>query len=292
MHISERIRGGQFISLEFFPPKDKAIWPQFFSVVGELKAIRPPFVSVTYGAGGATQDNTLEIASRLKNEHGLEPLVHLTTVGASRERIDGFLTALLDAGIENVLALRGDPPRGQCDFVPDNEEFQHASDLVTYIKRHFPRFSVGVAGYPEAHPESSSIKSDLDWMRYKVDQGADFVITQLFFDPRIYFDYVDRLAAAGILLPVVPGVLPILSRTSARFILGLCGARIPGKLYLQIEEAHEKGGNEAVRAVGLDFATRQSEALLAGGAPGVHLYTLNQAGACLDIAARLGRLPE
>jgi methylenetetrahydrofolate reductase (NADPH) len=285
--IQEAFSRGKFISLEFFPPKEREAWPGFFDVAHELTSIRPPFVSVTYGAGGGTQDNTLEIATRLKKDVGFEPLVHLTCVGANRERIDSFLGALAEAGIENILALRGDPPQGATDFVPDNEEFQHASDLVKYIRTNHPNFCVGVAGYPEPHPESPSVAEDLRWMKHKVDAGADFIVTQLFFDTRIYFDFVERLDTMGVNVPVVPGVLPIMSLGSVRFILSLCNASIPGSFYLELEKADKEGGAAAVRTIGIDFAARQAQKLLDGGAPGVHLYTLNKAAACLDIASRL-----
>jgi len=289
VRICELIQGKTpFISLEFYPPKEREQWGAFFEEAQKLKAAGPLFVSVTYGAGGGTQDNTLEIASRLKNETGFEPLVHLTTVGASEQRIADFLLDLKAAGIENVLALRGDPPRGVCDFVPDNEHFRHASDLVAFARRRFPEFCVGVAGYPQPHPESPSVAEDLAWTRFKVEQGAEFLVTQLFFDVRQYFDFVDRLRALGVTRPVIPGILPIMSLASIRFILSLCGASIPGRLYLELEEADKKGGSEAVREIGLAFATDMCRRLIDGGAPGVHLYTLNKAEACLQIAGDLG----
>ena len=156
--------------------------------------------------------------------------MHLTCVGATRERIDGFLDGLSEAGIENILALRGDPPKGTAGFVPDSEEFRHASDLVEYIRKNHPQFCVGVAGYPEPHPESPSVAEDLRWMKHKVEAGADFIVTQLFFDTRIYFDFVERLDAMGVNVPVIPGVLPIMSLASVRFILSLCNAQYSGRV--------------------------------------------------------------
>ncbi len=286
MKIIERMnQDKQWISLEFFPPKDPADWPGFLGVAAKLKSIEPLFVSVTYGAGGSTQDSTLEIAGQLKNELGYEPLAHLTCVGADAGRIEAFLDGLLGRGIENVLALRGDPPKGMADFVPENEAFRHASDLVRFIKQVRPEMGVAVAGYPEAHPQSTSFREDLEWTRHKLEQGADFLVTQLFFDNRAYFDFTERLAAMGVHKPCIPGVLPILSLASIRRILSLCGASIPGRFYLELEEAHAKGGAEAVRAVGIAATIRQVRGLLQGGAPGVHLYTLNQAEACLEIVA-------
>lgn len=276
-----------FVSLEFYPPKEREQWGAFFMEAEKLKAVNPLFVSVTYGAGGGTQDNTLEIAARLKNETGFEPLVHLTTVGATEERISTFLRDLKASGIENILALRGDPPRGMCDFKPDNERFQHASDLVSFMRAGFPEFCVGVAGYPQPHPQSPTVAEDLAWTKFKIEQGAQFIVTQLFFDVRQYVDFVERLKAMGVDVPVIPGILPIMSLGSIRFILSLCGASIPGKFYLELEEADKKGGAAAVSEIGLRFAIDQCRQLLDAGAPGVHLYTLNKADACLHIAGEL-----
>ncbi|EGJ48395.1 methylenetetrahydrofolate reductase [NAD(P)H] [Desulfocurvibacter africanus] len=284
MRISDLMRKRRpFVSLEFFPPKDQNAWPLFFEEAERLKAAKPLYASVTYGAGGSGQANTLEIAKRLKNEVGIEPLVHLTCVGASKEKISEFLTELRKAGIENILALRGDPPKGSCDFVPDNEEFQHASDLITFVRRHFPEFCIGAAGYPSPHPQSPSIEEELKWTKFKIDRGADFILTQLFFDHRLYEDFVTRLRNMGVSVPIIPGVLPIMSLQSIRHILALCGANIPGNLYLDLEKAHEQGGSEAVRRIGIQFATSLSKKLFELGAPGVHLYTLNKADACLEI---------
>jgi len=280
----------KFLSLEFFPPKNREDWPRFFEVAHRLQATDPLFVSVTYGAGGGTQENTLEVAGKLKNDVGLEPLTHLTCVGANEQAITTFLQELKNRNVHNVLALRGDPPKGMDHFVPENEAFSHASDLARFISRTMPDMGLAVACYPEAHPESPSVREDLEWTRYKAEQGADFMVTQLFFDNRIYFDFCSRMAEMGVHKPVVPGVLPILSLGSIRFILSLCGAAIPGKFYLQLEEAHEKGGSKAVREVGVQAAIRQARGLLEGGAPGVHLYTLNQADACLEIAEALSDL--
>lgn len=277
----------RFISMEFFPPKERDDWPGFFAVAGRLATLKPLFVSVTYGAGGGTQNNTLEIVRRLKSDVGLEPLAHLTCVGADMRRIDAFLTDLRAAGCDNVLALRGDRPRNQPGFDFSAGEFHHASDLAAHIRRVQPDMGVGVTAYPEAHPESPSIASELKWGKFKVDAGGQFMVTQLFFDNRLYFDYVERLRGLGATVPVVPGILPIMSLKSVKFILSLCGAAIPGKFLAALEKAHEAGGDKAVYALGMDYAKRQAQALLDGGAPGVHLYTLNRAEACLEIGASL-----
>lgn len=280
-------RKSPFISMEFFPPKEKDAWPEFFEVVDQLKVLDPLFASVTYGAGGGTQDNTLEIATRMKRDHGIEPVTHLTSVGASAEKLDGFLESLRAADIQNVLALRGDPPRGVADFDFDAQEFRHASDVIEHICGRFPDLCVGGAAYPEPHCESPSIRSDLEMVHLKVRKGAQFLVTQLFFDNRMYFDYVDRLKAMGSDVPVIPGILPIMSLKSAKFILSLCGAAIPGKFLSALEKAHEEGGDDAVYALGIDYATKQAQQLIDGGAPGVHLYTLNRAEAVLEIGKNL-----
>ena len=288
MRVCDLIEGrSPFISLEFFPPKEKEAWPGFFEVVDQLKVLDPLFASVTYGAGGGTQDNTLEIATRMKRDHGIEPITHLTSVGASAEKLDGFLKSLRDADIQNVLALRGDPPRGVDGFDFSTQEFKHATDVIDFISERYPEMCVGGAAYPEPHPESPSIKSDLEMVDLKVKKGAEFLVTQLFFDNRVYFDYVDRLKDLGSSVPVIPGILPIMTLKSAKFILGLCGAAIPGKFLSSLEKAHEEGGDEAVYRLGMDFAIHQAQELIDGGAPGVHLYTLNQTRACLEIGQNL-----
>ena len=280
--IRER-QGKPFISFEFFPPKEADAWPRFFEIVDRLKALEPLFVSVTYGAGGGAQDNTLEIVSGIQQKHGLETVSHLTCVQASEDRIGGFLDQLTTVGASNVLALRGDPPKGSgCTFVPDNERFRHASDLVEFIKGVHPEICIGVACYPDPHPESPSVKEDVKWAAHKLGL-ADFATTQLFFDNRIYFEFVEKMAALGVDKPVIPAVLPIPSLQSAKFILGLCGASIPGKLLLALEKADAEGGVQAAAEVGKNFAREQIRGLLQGGAPGIHLYTLNRAEHCLSV---------
>lgn len=283
MRISELLqRQEPFLSLEFFPPKDRAQWPGFFDVVRQLKALAPLFCSVTYGAGGGTQHNTLEIVTRMKQEYGLEPLAHLTCVGADRERLSSFLSGLAQAGVENVLALRGDPPRGETSFTPDSEEFQHGSDLISFIRGNF-ELSIGVAGYPEKHPEATSMEDDLGHLRHKVACGADFIITQLFFDNDVYFNFVDRARASGITVPIIPGILPVQNLAALKRMLSFCGASVPEGYMRDLEHVHEVYGESGVRGLGLGSAKSQIRNLLDRGAPGVHLYTLNKADTCLDI---------
>jgi methylenetetrahydrofolate reductase (NADPH) len=276
-------RDKPFVSLEFFPPKEQEAWPAFFAEVAQLRAVNPLFVSVTYGAGGGTQANTLELVTRLRQDHGFTPMAHLTCVGASEENLRRFLDSLGHSDIANVLALRGDPPQGQPDFKPENAAFQHASDLAEFISRAYPGLGIGVAGYPEKHPQAASLDQDLGYLKLKLDKGGSFVITQMFFDNRHYFDFVAKARARGIEAPIIPGVLPIMNLASIKRILSLCGATMPPDYLAELEAASEKGGPEAVRRVGVAFAKKQVRDLLAQGAPGVHLYTLNKAQACLEI---------
>lgn len=284
MKISDLVAQSKspFCSFEFFPPKEKKDWSNFFATVERLKLLNPLFVSVTYGAGGGTQNNTLEITSRLKNDYELEPMAHLTCVGASEGHIRDFVARLADSNVGNVLALRGDMPKGQTvDW--NSAQFRHASDLVSFTRKSFPDFGIAVAGYPGCHPESKTFSEDREYTRKKIEAGADLVITQLFFDVREYIDFVERLRHSGVTVPVLPGVMPIQSLDSIRRVLSLCGANIPGYLYLRLEAAHQEGGVDAVKKAGLAFAVDQICRLLDAGAPGIHLYTLNRAETCLSI---------
>lgn len=288
MRISDLLaQGKRFISLEFFPPKDKEAWPAFFYEVGKLSILDPLFVSVTYGAGGSTQANTLELVSRFSRDFGLNPMAHLTCVGASEEYLRSFLDELVAAGVDNVLALRGDPPQGQADFKPENAAFQHASDLAGFIHKAYPELCIGVAGYPERHPQAESLEQDIDYLKLKVEKGGKFAITQLFFDNDHYFRFVERCRAKGIDVPILPGVLPILNLASIKRILSLCGATLPADYLARLEAANDQGGADAVRELGVAYAREQCRDLIARGAPGVHLYTLNKAQACLDIVRGL-----
>lgn len=283
--------GGQFVSLEFFPPKDKANWPAFFEEVQKLKALRPLFVSVTYGAGGSTQDRTLDLVRAMKQDHGLEPMAHLTCVGAEEGAMAAYLDALAEAGVNNILALRGDPPQGEDQFIPSDARFRYASDLVAFIKKHHPEMGIGVAGYPEVHPEAGCAQDDLDALKAKLDAGAEFIVTQLFFDNALHFAYLDRLASLGITAPVLPGILPVLSLGSIQRIVSMCGAAVPESFMEAITaaDAKDKAAKErgekgtAVADLGIAHAREQVLELLKAGAPGVHLYTLNKAAACLRI---------
>ncbi|MFO7727520.1 MAG: methylenetetrahydrofolate reductase [NAD(P)H] [Desulfonatronovibrio sp.] len=288
MKISELIpKQKNFISLEFFPPREKSAWPVFFGQVEKLKEVNPLFVSVTYGAGGSTQDYTLEIVSKMKNDLGLEPMAHLTCVGASRDKIRDFLQELSIAGVKNVLALRGDPPQGEKNFIPDSEEFQHASDLVSFIRREFPEFCVGVAAYPEGHIEAESLKQDLVFLKKKLDLGGSLAVTQLFFDNALYFNFLEKARAMGVDKPLIPGILPVTSLNIIKKSISLSGASLPPGFMESLEDAEKRGGSPEVKKVGTQHAIDQVKGLLRGGAPGVHLYTLNKADTCLEIVRTL-----
>lgn len=288
MHIGKQIQAAEapFFSLEFFPPSDAAQLPGFYKTVEQLRALEPLFVSVTYGAGGARRQNTLAVTAELARR-GFTAMAHLTCVGAEPEGIAGFLRDLRAAGVNNVLALRGDPPAGAAwDWQAGR--FCHAADLVAFVRAQEPDMGIGVAAYPAPHPESPSFSADREHTAEKVRAGADFAVTQLFFDVREYEALVENLHAHGLDVPVLPGILPIQSFDSLRRVLSLCGANIPAKLYLELEEANRKGGAAAVRDAGLDFAVRQICRLLDCGAPGIHLYTLNKGDLCLQIAEEVG----
>ncbi|MDR3361754.1 MAG: methylenetetrahydrofolate reductase [Desulfovibrio sp.] len=288
MHIGRRIRdiGRPFLSLEFFPPSDEGQLPGFYGTVEKLRALDPLFVSVTSGAGGSRRRNALAVTSEMARR-GLNVMAHLTCVGAEPAAIADFLQDLRKAGVANVLALRGDPPRDG-SWAPGMGRFQYAADLVAFVREHDPDMGIGVAAYPGPHPESPSFTADRDHTAQKIRVGADFVVTQLFFDAREYVDLVESLRARGVDAPVVPGILPIQSFDSLRRVLSMCGANIPGNLYLQLEEADRKGGYEAVREAGRNFAVDQIRRLLDYGAPGIHLYTLNKSDLCLQIAGEAG----
>ncbi|MDR1856577.1 MAG: methylenetetrahydrofolate reductase [Desulfovibrio sp.] len=283
-------RTSPFLSMEFFPPAEESHLPEFFATVDRLREASPLFVSVTYGAGGGKQRNTLKVTAELARR-GLTVMAHLTCVGANGEDIENFLVQLEQAGVDNVLALRGDMPVGR-QWDPARGAFAHASDLVLHLRKVRPELGIAVAAYPAPHPESPSYAADREFTLLKLRQGADFAITQLFFDVREYMDLVDGLRAKGMTLPVIPGILPIQSFDTLRRVLSMCGANIPGKLYLQMEEADRKGGAEAVREAGKAFALEQMRRLLDIGAPGIHLYTLNKSELCLQIAREAGLAPS
>jgi methylenetetrahydrofolate reductase (NADPH) len=260
-------------SFEFFPPKDDAGIANLFVTIKNLRELDPSFVSVTYGAGGSTRRKTIEITKTIKQATGIEAMAHLTCVGHSSAEIATILDEIEAAGIENVMTLRGDPPRGQTDFVPHPEGFPHANELVRFIRAR-KNFCLGVAGYPEGHPEAPSKEIDLVNLKRKVDAGAEFIITQLFFDNRHYFDFIPRARAAGIDLPIIPGIMPITDLAQIKRFTQLCGAEIPSSLLAELEAVD--GNKDAVAEVGIRYGIKQCLELLQNGAPGIHFYTLNK----------------
>ncbi|MBO4300893.1 MAG: methylenetetrahydrofolate reductase [Desulfovibrio sp.] len=289
MHIGKLVNAARtpFYSMEFFPPADAAQLPDFYDTVERLRVLNPLFVSVTYGAGGRRQQNTLDVTAELVRR-GMTVMAHLTCVGAEPQGIEDFLEKLVKAGVDNVLALRGDPPADR-SWDWEQAHFRHAADLVRFVRERRPHMGIGVAAYPAPHPESSTFAEDRRHTAEKLRAGADFAVTQLFFDAREYIEMVAQIRAQGLDTPVIPGILPVQSFDSLRRMLSLCGANIPGKLYLALEKAHEEGGPEAVRAAGLDYAVKLIRRLLDEGAPGVHLYTLNKAEMCLRLAEAVER---
>jgi methylenetetrahydrofolate reductase (NADPH) len=287
VRIAELFRPGSrpVFSFEFFPPKSDAGHAELVATIAELESLAPGFVSVTYGAGGSTRDRTIELVSYIKNLVRLEAMAHLTCVGASRAELGEVLDRLTAAGIENVIALRGDPPRGQERFVAHRDGFANAVDLIRMMRGQTRPFCISAACYPEVHVEASSAEADLAYLVEKVEAGVDVLITQLFFDNRAYFGFVDRARAAGIRVPISAGIMPITNVAQIERFTGLCGATIPAPLRARLEPVRDDAS--AVSAIGIDFATAQCTELLAGGAPGIHFYTLNRSRATRTIVEQL-----
>jgi methylenetetrahydrofolate reductase (NADPH) len=260
-------------SFEFFPPKTEEGVRNLYATIQELAPLKPSFVSVTYGAGGSTQQLTVDLVTRIKKEIGIEAMAHLTCVGHSAAEIAAVLDRLEAAEIENVLALRGDPPRGETQFVRPKEGFGYACELARFIRSRYD-FCLGGAGYPEGHVECADKEADLRHLKQKVDAGLDFVITQLFFDPADYFRFVECARAIGISVPIVPGIMPVQNVGQIERFTTMCGASIPPALRERLEAVRDD--DQAVIATGIDWATDQCRALLDGGAPGIHFYTLNR----------------
>jgi methylenetetrahydrofolate reductase (NADPH) len=284
-----RKRPGSF-SFEFFPPKSQDGWDQLFNTIESLKVWNPAYVSVTYGAGGSTRRQTIDLVSRIKHELGLESMAHLTCVDSSEDQILETLNSLKEKGIENVLPLRGDPPKGSASFVKAENGFGYASELVKFIRDNQYSFCLGVAGYPEGHQECGNIDKDIENLKKKVDAGADFIITQLFFDNRFYFDFLDKVKAVGINIPVLPGIMPIVNVNQVKKFTKMCGASIPESLISKLEKVQDQP--ESVQAIGIEHATQQCEELIQAGSPGIHFYTLNRSNSTLQILENLKSMAE
>jgi methylenetetrahydrofolate reductase (NADPH) len=275
---------GPVFSFEFFPPKTEAGEENLYTALTELRPLEPSFVSVTYGAGGSTRAKTIEIVKRIREQYGLEAMAHFTCVGATVPELRATLDEMQAAGIDNVLALRGDPPAGQSEWVKTEGGLEYSSELVALIRADYP-FAIGAACFPETHIHAVSPEADLHHLAEKVQAGADFLITQLFFDNAFYFDFLARARAAGITVPIIPGVMPITRVGQVKRMAELCGAAIPEPLR---RELHARGEDpEAVLDFGVAYATLQCAELLAAGAPGIHFYTLNRSPATRAILSAL-----
>jgi methylenetetrahydrofolate reductase (NADPH) len=285
MRIAERLRSrAPFFSFEFFPPKTDAGTASLMDALATLRGLDPAYVSVTYGAGGSTRDRTIAIAKRIKHELGIEVLAHVTCAGSTADDLRALLRDLEAAGIENVLALRGDPPRGSDAFAAVAGGYRYASDLVGLLEREFD-FCIAGACYPEKHPEAASVHDDLDAVERKVNAGARLLITQLFFDNARYFEFVARVRARGITVPVIPGIMPITNYDQIERFTAMCGATIPPGLRRELDARRDEP--EAVAELGVAYATLQSVELLDKGAPGIHFYTLNKSPATRAVVSAL-----
>lgn len=284
--ISDLLDSRQTIhSVEFFPPKDETGFDALRATADALTSIKPYFASVTYGAGGSTRERSATASELLRREMGFVVMPHLTCVGATRDELVETIDEIHASGFRNIMALRGDPPKGEDTFRPDPSGLRYGSDLVGLIHQRHPDICIGVAGYPEKHPEASSAEADLTHLKIKVDAGASFITTQLFFDNEVYFRFVDRCRAIGITVPIVPGLMPVLSLKQIVRFTEMCGATLPRRLVFLLEKA---GGDPSkVEQAGVDWAAGQILELIEKGAPGYHLYILNRSRAALHLAEEI-----
>jgi methylenetetrahydrofolate reductase (NADPH) len=296
MHIADILQAQRpTLSFEFFPPKTAEAFESLYQTIGELEAFKPSFVSVTYGAGGSTRELTHDLVVRIKTTTSLDPIPHLTCVCHSEADIASILERYAKAGVSNILALGGDPPKNLANYDRAKDSFQHAADLVAFIKKfndsgaHPDKrgFGIGVAGFPEGHPTTPNRVLEMDHLKAKVDAGADYICTQLFFDNHDFFDFRERCQLAGIKIPIIAGIMPITSASGMRRMAELAaGARYPAKLLRAIQRC---GNDEdAVQKVGIHYATEQCHDLLDHGVDGIHFYTLNKSHATREIYASLG----
>jgi methylenetetrahydrofolate reductase (NADH) len=275
---------GPSFSFEFFPPQTPAGEQNLADALAELRKLDPTFVSVTYGAGGSTREKTIEIVKRIKEDYGLEAMAHFTCVGATEDELRGTLDEMRAAGIDNVLALRGDPPAGEETWTKTEGGLEYSRELVELIDADYP-FAIGAACFPETHIHAQSPESDLDHLTAKVAAGVDFLITQLFFDNSFYFDFVRRARAAGVEVPIIPGIMPITKVGQIERMASRCGSAIPEPVRRELRGRGDD--EEAVRDFGVAYATLQCSELLAAGAPGIHFYTLNRSPATRAILSAL-----
>ena len=278
MSIKDAYENGQFgLSFELFPPKTPESEAMMWRTVDDLMAFEPVLITCTYGAGGSTRGTTLDVIEGVRSRHTLPVASHLTCVGSSVDELRSYLREAGDRGVSAIVALRGDPPKGETSFTPVADGLQYASELVALIRSEFPEFGILVAGYPETHQEAVSAEADLDNLKRKCDAGSDVVVTQLFYDNADFFRFRDRCAALRITQPIVPGVMPVTNYAQVRRIASLCKARLPDEFTRAFEAA---GGDEAAQfEAGVEFASRQVQGLLDGGVPGIHFYVLNKSTA-------------
>ncbi len=272
------------LSFELFPARSPKAAAELDRTIDALAGLRPDFVSVTFGAGGSTREGSRQLVEKLKRQKGLDVVAYFAGHGLGPDDIRSVLDAYQALGVENLLAVRGDPPKEE-GFKPHPAAFAHASDLVAFLRPRY-RFCLGVAGYPEGHIEASDRKKDLDYLKLKVDQGAEFIICNYFYDNRYFFGFMEHCRAAGLRVPILPGVMPIYSVKMMEMLAGICGATITDEVRRGIAALPE-GDKEALASFGIDFAARQCRGLIEGGAPGLHLYTMDQSRAAAGIAARL-----
>ncbi|HLC20952.1 MAG TPA: methylenetetrahydrofolate reductase [NAD(P)H] [Candidatus Methylomirabilis sp.] len=290
MKIADVYGNGKFgLSFEIFPPKSDAGEVHLFAALETLMIFRPSFVSCTYGAGGATRDKTLELTVKINKTFGVTTAAHRTCVESTEEEIRQWLKQATDLGIENIVALRGDPPKGQAAFVKPQGGLAYANELVTLIRREFPHFSIAVAGYPETHQEAPSPEVDLANLKRKVEAGADAVITQLFYCNTDFFEFRARYKEAGIAVSLVPGILPVINLGQVQRIASLCGAKLPPSFLAGLERYRDDPDGQL--DVGVHYAIRQCQELLDSGIPGLHFYVLNKSEAPRQILQAL-KLPR
>lgn len=279
MRIADILTGPPTFSFEFFPPKDEEGAEVLRQTINDLSPLSPSYVSVTYGAGGSTRRRTVDLVKKIKYESGIEAMAHLTCVGASRDEIDEVLAELKASGVHNILALRGDPPKDSNGFVPAADGFAHANELIAFIRSRYD-FCLGGACYPEKHPEAQSMEEDLANLKRKVDDGAQFLVTQLFFDNDRFFRFRDQAVAQGIHVPIIAGILPILSLPQLSFA-SKNGVTLPAVLQAQLDAA--KDDPAEIRRIGVEHAWQQSQNLLEQGVAGIHFYTFNRSRATREI---------
>ncbi len=267
-------------SFEFFPPKNYLTTVKFGINVGQLMKLQPSYVTVTYGAGGGTRSRTFDLVDLFQNDLGLTTMAHYTCVNATREKIAYDMRVLQDMGIENVMLIRGDQPKDQPDAFPNPDGFNYGSDLVKFVNENYD-FCIGAGAYPEKHKEAPSFDEDLENLKRKVEFGADFLVTQMFFDNRYFWDFMDKVEKIGINVRIIPGIIPITNYKQIKKFADLSGAHIPEDLQKKIEP-HQDNPKEVYR-IGLDYAIEQAHDLLKGGAPGLHIYTLNKSRAAIDL---------